>query len=108
MKNDGIVAVMFRVMQWSGRSSSQFVSGIIWRVFERLLDAVPMVVCFLWVQSVMNAETGLADEGYSALTMAAVLGVVFIAQLGCAMVGQRNSFLGSYFIMGGLSREVTR
>lgn len=106
MKNDGIVAVMFRVMQWSGRSSSQFVSGIIWRVFERLLEAVPMVVCFLWVQSVMNAETGLADEGYSALTMAAVLGVVFIAQLGCAMVGQRNSFLGSYFIMGGYREKL--
>jgi len=106
MKDDGIAKVILRVIRQSGRSSSQFVSGIVWRVLERLLDVVPMIMCFVWIQSVLSAEAGAEVESFSAVMMALLLGGVFALQLGCALLGQRNSFLGSYFIMGGYREKL--
>ncbi len=53
MKVDSIWSVILRVIQRSERSPLQLFSGMVWRIAERLLDVLPMLVCFWWLQEVL-------------------------------------------------------
>ncbi|MGF1908426.1 ABC transporter ATP-binding protein/permease [Vibrio kasasachensis] len=106
MKSNSILAAILRVKRRSGRSSSQLVKGIIWRIAERLLDVLPMLVCFWWLQSVLLAESTMGEEKISVLAMTALLGGIFLLQLCCAMRGQKDGFLGSYSIMSGYREKL--
>ena len=104
MKTDSILKVALRIIRQSERSPSQFIIGGAWRLVERLLDVVPMLVCFWWLQSVLLAGVAIASP--SVAVLAAVLVSIFVVQLFCAMQAHKNSFLGSYAIMAGYREKL--
>ncbi len=107
MKADSIWSVILRVIQRSERSSSPLISGMIWRIAERLLDVLPMLVCFWWLQAVLMADVGDSSEVTPSLVMiTALLVAIFALQLFCAIHGQKNCFLGTYSIMGGYREKL--
>ncbi|UTV29666.1 ABC transporter ATP-binding protein [Photobacterium atrarenae] len=107
MQADSILGVILRVIQRSERSSAQLLSGMIWRIAERLLDVLPMLVCFWWLQAVLMADVGGTGEVTPSIAMVTALLVgIFSLQLFCAIHGQKNSFLGSYSIMGGYREKL--
>ncbi len=107
MKVDSIWSVILRVIQRSERSSSQLFSGLMWRIAERLLDVLPVLVCFWWLQAVLMADVGGSSEVTPSIIMVTALLVgIFALQLFCAIHGQKNSFLGSYSIMGGYREKL--
>ncbi|WP_279452673.1 ABC transporter ATP-binding protein [Aeromonas hydrophila] len=107
MKVDSIWSVILRVIQRSERSSSPLLSGMIWRIAERLLDVLPMLVCFWWLQAVLMADVGGSSKVTPSLVIVTALLVgIFALQLFCAIHGQKNSFIGTYLIMGGYREKL--
>lgn len=107
MKVDSIWSVILRVIQRSERSPLQLFSGMVWRIAERLLDVLPMLVCFWWLQEVlMKGGAGTDFVTPSIAMVTALLVGIFALQLFCAIHGQKNSFLASYSIMGGYREKL--
>lgn len=102
MKTDSVLKVALRIIKQSECSPSQFMIGGTWRLVERLFDIVPMLVCFWWLQSVLQPEVAIP----SVWVVAGVLVTIFVVQLLFAMRAHKNSFLGSYAIMAGYREKL--
>ncbi|MCF6441321.1 ABC transporter ATP-binding protein/permease [Pseudoalteromonas luteoviolacea] len=73
-----------------------FLSGVLFRGFERCIGIVPMMFCFYWLHT--QQSLGTLDGAFlsSPVDYFIVLVAIFVAQLLCAYLGQIRSFTGSY------------
>lgn len=102
-----------RVIRHSHSSAAQFYQGLVYRTLERCLEVMPICVCFAWIYSVQNNapllgirwQDTIFDLGEDSLVSQDILFCsllllsLFILQLCCAYLGQKQSFLGSYSII---------
>lgn len=107
-----LVQGLWRVIRQSRCSARQFYQGLLLRTLDRMLDVVPLLLAFCWLQAQLLPARAGADwwdvwlsSGFSgkplqtALVLAGLLAAVFVLQAVVAWLGQRQSFLGSYHIM---------
>lgn len=100
-----ILQVINRVIQHSGRSPAQFYTGLIWQIIERCLGLVPIVICYFWLVHVLSHDNAASADSLLPLLLVLALLGVFLLQLLFANWGLRNSFVGSYHIMGGYREQ---
>ena len=103
--------VIVRVLQRSGHSPVRFALGVAWRVLERLLDLMPLVLAFFWLQWALESSSasgaGIGQSGlFSPAVLVTILAVLFLLQCLAAWQGQKQSFLGGYAIMAGYRKGV--
>ena len=105
-ETDGaILRSIERVIRHSGCSARQFYWGLALRALERCFEMLPLLLCYVWLDSVlfggMDAASDTSSYQHTVWVFALALLAVFLCQLLCSWLGQRQSFMGSYRIMEG-------
>lgn len=91
---------MLRVINHAELGKKTFLVGMTCRVIERVLEILPILFCFYWVnQAVLNPVSSTDSWLISAQDYFLVLLVIFLVQLIFSYFGQLFSFSGSYRIM---------
>ncbi len=119
-----LFTVMWRILKRSGHSPRRFIMGVAWRVLERILDLLPLVLAFIWLQLALETKpsaVGLSAENSSEWTssihagmawlfslegLIIALAALFLLQCLAAWQGQKQSFLGGYAILAGYRKGV--
>ncbi|OEF63294.1 HlyB/MsbA family ABC transporter [Enterovibrio norvegicus] len=114
--DNALFCAVRRVIAHSQCSPRLFILGICWRTIERILDILPILVCYFWFVSVLEEQTTSRPDTYSEtipVNMSEggtyyilLLAVLFVLQFLSAWLGQKYSFLGGYQIMAGYRRKV--
>ena len=104
--DSSIFRIIVRVIHSSGRSPGLFLSGLSWRILERILDLLPLLAVFFWLQNILLSKGDNDEAEASILWLAGTLLLIFLIQLVAAWKGQRNSFLGGYRIMAGYREQL--
>ena len=99
MNNKALLS-MLRVINHAELGKKTFLVGMTCRVIERVLEILPILFCFYWVnQAVLNPVSSTDSWLISAQDYFLVLLVIFLVQLIFSYFGQLFSFSGSYRIM---------
>ena len=99
MNNKALLS-MLRVINHAELGKKTFLVGMTCRVIERVLEILPILFCFYWVnQALLNPVSSTDSWLISAQDYFLVLLVIFLVQLIFSYFGQLFSFSGSYRIM---------
>lgn len=128
--DSGIIPTMLRVIRASGRSPDRFLAGLLWRLTERVLDLLPVLIAGLWLLTLSGLGGSWLGElfhmpvpylsgylsgylnGYlspswsSPLGLFLILCLLFSLQMVTAWVGQKHSFSGGYDMISGYRKRM--
>ncbi|MBE0458480.1 MULTISPECIES: ABC transporter ATP-binding protein [Pseudoalteromonas] len=90
-----------RVIGHASAGKWSFYTGVAFRVLERCVAIVPLLLCFYWLQQQFLTSLSFLSWLSTPMDYLLVLGGCFLVQLGCAYIGQYQSFVGSYRIVHG-------
>ena len=98
MKNN-IGSAMLRIVRHSGRSPALLVRAAAWQLIERLLEVVPMLLCYVLLITLQDSAEAIGTR--QLVGLATLLAGIFVLQLFAASRGQLAGFLGGYQIAAG-------
>ncbi|AOT10850.1 ABC transporter ATP-binding protein [Pseudoalteromonas luteoviolacea] len=93
-----IITSIGRVFSHVSAGKQLFIIGIIFRVLERCLSILPLLLCVYWLYIELNNMTGVTRLLSTPSDYLMALGGIFLLQLICAYFGQLKSFSGSYHL----------